>query len=154
DGTYTVKLTVKDNDGATDTATDNAVTVTDNTPTITKINPNSGLEGTTGVKIEGTNFSSTPGDNTVKFGTQGATVTSATATEMGVTVPGGLTPGEYDLTVEVGGKTSDPKTFTVLKQGSPQYPIKGSTASIQTGKDGVCLGCGTSNETNIIDGDE
>lgn len=59
-------------------------------PTITNFTPTSGSVGTT-VTITGTNFSPTPGNNIVFFGATQAVVTTATATQLSVTVPVGAT---------------------------------------------------------------
>src|SRR4051812_25252318 len=59
-------------------------------PTISSIAPLSGAVGST-ITIIGTNFSSTAANNIVYFGATRGTVTSATATELQVTVPNGST---------------------------------------------------------------
>jgi hypothetical protein len=59
-------------------------------PTISSFSPNSGPVGTT-VTITGTNFSSTPSNNIVYFGGAKATVNTASATSLTVTVPIGAT---------------------------------------------------------------
>jgi YD repeat-containing protein len=58
--------------------------------------------GTT-ITIVGSGFSTTPSNNTVKFNGTTATVVSATATQLVVTVPTGATTG--DISVTTGGKT-------------------------------------------------
>ena len=82
-----------------------------NTLTLLAFSPHSGPVGTT-VTIAGTGFSSTPANNTVTFGGIGATVVSASATSLVVTVPGGLPAGQVTLTVSVGGSSVN-ATFTV-----------------------------------------
>ncbi|MDA0987453.1 MAG: IPT/TIG domain-containing protein, partial [Bacteroidetes bacterium] len=57
-------------------------------PTITNLSPTSGAIGST-VTITGTNFSTTAANNIVWFGGVKATVTTATATSLSVTVPTG-----------------------------------------------------------------
>jgi hypothetical protein len=59
-------------------------------PTITSFTPTSGPIGTE-VTIIGTNFSTTSANNTVFFGATKATVTTATATQLTITVPYGAT---------------------------------------------------------------
>jgi len=59
-------------------------------PTITAFNPTTGTVGSS-VTITGTNFSTTPGNNIVRFGATKATVTAATTTQLTVTVPAGAT---------------------------------------------------------------
>jgi gliding motility-associated-like protein len=73
-------------------ATRTPVTVTVGVPTITSFTPTSGPVGTT-VTITGNYFNTTAANNIVYFGATKATVTSATATSMTVTVPAGATYG-------------------------------------------------------------
>ncbi|MBL7862723.1 MAG: gliding motility-associated C-terminal domain-containing protein [Cyclobacteriaceae bacterium] len=80
-------------------------------PTISTFNPSSGLVGST-VVITGTNFSTVPANNTVRFNGTPATVTLASATSLTVTVPAGATTGL--ISVVVGGLTANSGTsFTV-----------------------------------------
>jgi len=80
-------------------------------PTITSFSPTSGAVGTS-VTITGTNYSTTPASNVVKFNGTTATVTASTATSITTTVPTGATTGK--ITVEVGGQTATSTTdFTV-----------------------------------------
>ena len=73
--------------------------------------PRQGPEGTQ-VTIQGQGFSATPSQNTVLFNGTAATVSSATATQLVVTVPAGATTGPISVTV--GGVTVQGGTFTVL----------------------------------------
>ena len=68
-------------------------------PTISSIDPTSGKVGTT-VIITGTDFSTTPGENTVSFNGTEATVTDATATTITTIVPAGATTGNVTVTVD------------------------------------------------------
>jgi PKD repeat protein len=68
-------------------------------PVISSISPTSGTDGTT-VTINGSNFSTTAANNFVFFGNVRATVTSATASVLKVTVPDGAYCGQ--ISVEVG----------------------------------------------------
>ena len=78
---------------------------------ITTFSPSSGTIGTT-VTIEGSGYSSTPTNNIVYFGATKATVTSATSTQLTVTVPVGATYQPF--TVTVNGLTAySSKPFTV-----------------------------------------
>ncbi len=87
-----------DNDGKPDLAVannnDNTVSVLRNDilspPAITSFSPSSGPVGTE-VTISGTNFDTTPANNTVFFGATKTTVTAASGTELTVTVPAGAT---------------------------------------------------------------
>ena len=96
---------------------------------ITAVAPLFGLPGTT-VTITGSEFSTTPTDNIVKFNGTDAVVTSSTATQIVTTVPAGATSGS--ITVEVMGNTgTSPASFTVaaLVGGAVQgNPLTLSTA--------------------------
>lgn len=84
-----------------------------------KINSLSATTGTIGssITLTGTGFSTTSGDNTVRFGSQ--TVSSANVsvngagTELTVTVPGSIA-GSQPVTVQVGNQTSDSSAFNVI----------------------------------------
>jgi YD repeat-containing protein len=76
-------------------ATGNLLSITRSTSTQVKVlefTPNAGLIGQT-VTIYGTGFSATPVSNTVTFNGTSATVSSATANSLVVTVPAGATTG-------------------------------------------------------------
>src|SRR5207253_8750262 len=79
-------------------------------PTITSLSVSSGPVGTA-VTITGTNFGSTQGTSTVKFNGTTASVTSWSATSIGVTVPNGATTG--NVVVNTSGVASNGKSFTV-----------------------------------------
>ena len=85
-------------------------TVTLPAPTITTLNPTSGLVGTA-VTITGTNFGSTQGTSSVTFNGTAATVTTWSATSIAATVPTGATTGS--VVVTVGGVASNGSAFTV-----------------------------------------
>jgi len=74
------------------------VTLYAQVPTITSFTPVSGPIGTA-VTISGTNFSTTPADNIVWFGAVRATVNSASATSLNVTVPAGTSYQPVSVTV-------------------------------------------------------
>ncbi|MGZ3895091.1 MAG: FG-GAP-like repeat-containing protein [Flavisolibacter sp.] len=67
-------------------------------PTISQVNPLSAPAGSL-VTISGTHFGSTPGENTVFFGAVKAMVTSASPTQLTVTVPFGATYKAPTVTV-------------------------------------------------------
>jgi uncharacterized protein DUF4038/IPT/TIG domain-containing protein/collagenase-like protein with putative collagen-binding domain len=92
--------------GASTTAT-----VTTAVPSITSLNPNSGVVGTS-VTITGTNFGATQGTSTVTFSGTVATPTSWSATSIVVPIPTGATTG--NVVVTVGGVSSAGVAFTVL----------------------------------------
>ncbi len=73
-------------------------------PTITAISPGIGIAGDE-ITITGTNFSTTPADNTVSFNGTTATVTASTETSITTIVPDGATTG--DVTVNSRGKVSN-----------------------------------------------
>ena len=89
------------------------------TPVVSSFTPTSGAVSAT-VMIIGIGFSTTAGDNTVTFlgssspgDEQTATVSTASATELTVTVPSGAVTGRISVTV--GGQTATSSTdFTVL----------------------------------------
>src|SRR6266498_1521779 len=80
-------------------------------PTITDVTPASASVGTQ-VTISGTNFSTTPSSNIVKFNGTTATVTSSTSIQIITTVPASATLGP--ITVTVGSQIATSATdFTV-----------------------------------------
>lgn len=80
-------------------------------PTISSISPTSGLPGTE-VTISGANFSSTSTQNEVDFNGSTAVVSSASTTQLLVTVPEGASSGP--VSVEVQGETAVGPSFTVV----------------------------------------
>ncbi len=80
-------------------------------PTITSFTPTSGSIGTT-VTINGTNFSTTPANNTIAFNGTTAVVTASTTTSITTTVPAGATTGTITVTV-VGNTATSATNFTV-----------------------------------------
>jgi Concanavalin A-like lectin/glucanases superfamily/IPT/TIG domain len=129
-GASTGKITVTAN-GLT--ATSSTDFVVNQSPTITSFTPASGLVGAN-VTIAGTNFSTTPASNTVKFNNTTATVSAATATQLTVTAPASATTGK--ITVTVNGLTATSATdFTVLlpptvTSFSPAYALPGAAVTI------------------------
>src|SRR5204862_289402 len=85
------------------------------TPTLTSLSPTSGAIGAS-VTLTGTNFGATQGTSTVKFNGTTATPTSWSATSIVAPVPTGATTG--NVTVTVGGLTSNGVTFTLNVAGS------------------------------------
>lgn len=114
DGTFTL------NNGS-GTATSPQSFFVENGPVITKLNPESGKAGSA-VKIEGFNFSSVDTENKVLFGSidAGLPIVNTTATELELTVPPGLSPGEHTVRLSVTGFTTvtAPKKYRVLSQTS------------------------------------
>jgi len=84
-------------------------------PTITGFTPTSGPVGTV-ITINGTNFSTTAAENTVKIGSAIATVSNPTATKLSATVPEGAVTGKVSVTVDGEMDTStDNFTVTVVE---------------------------------------
>jgi hypothetical protein len=79
-------------------------------PTISSISPTSASVGAT-VVITGTNFNTTPANNTVFFGPVKATVTFATATVLSVTVPAGAAYGQINILNTATGLSSTSSQF-------------------------------------------
>ena len=79
-------------------------------PSITNLNPTSGVVGTS-VTIAGTNFGASQGTNTVTFNGTAGTPTAWSATSIAVPVPTGATTG--NVVVTVGGTASNGVTFNV-----------------------------------------
>ncbi|HUM46693.1 MAG TPA: gliding motility-associated C-terminal domain-containing protein, partial [Chitinophagales bacterium] len=79
-------------------------------PTITSLSNSSGIIGST-VTITGTNFSTTPANNIVKFNGTTATVSAASASSLTVTVPAGALSGP--ITVTLGCFTATSSAFLV-----------------------------------------
>jgi hypothetical protein len=103
------------------------------TPSITSFTPTGGEIGST-VTITGTNFSTTPANNEVKFGTVAATVTNATATSLTTTVPAGAVTGKISVTVNSKTAISAPD-FTVnftpsISSFTPTSGVAGTSVTI------------------------
>jgi YD repeat-containing protein len=94
---------------------------------ISGFTPNSGTTGTT-VIVYGAGFSTTASENTVTFHGTIATVTTATPTQIEVTVPSGATTGTIAVTTPTGSATSG-AAFTVLA-GSGVPTISGFTPAM------------------------
>ncbi|HZX59817.1 MAG TPA: IPT/TIG domain-containing protein [Mucilaginibacter sp.] len=92
-------------------------------PTITSISPSSAAAGAS-VTIAGTNFDPTVANDVVKFNGTIAIVTSATTTQLAVTVPAGGTSG--DVTVTTSGGTSNTFSFTYITSTGPNIYVVGS----------------------------
>lgn len=92
------------------------------TPAITSLSPEEGTTaGGTIVTITGTDFSTTLADNIVKFGSDNATVTAATATQLTVESPAHAA-GQVNVSVTVGGETA-------TKNNAYKYVIPAPTIS-------------------------
>src|SRR3981081_3569287 len=79
-------------------------------PSLIGASPTSGPVGTS-VTVTGTNFGASRGTSTIKFNGAAATPTNWSATSIVAPVPSGATTG--NVTVTVGGQTSNGVAFTV-----------------------------------------
>lgn len=95
--------------------------------TLFGINPTSGYPGTS-VTITGTNFSTTPASNAVEFNGVPATVVTASATTLIVTVPSGATTG----TVSVA-------TAGVMATSTDSFTVSGTIAAAGGGTTGGAI---------------
>ncbi len=96
-------------------------------PSISSFTPTQGVVGTT-ITITGTGFSSTIANNVVYFGAVKATVISATATQLVVTVPSGAT--YQPITITVNGLTAySTKPFLVTFCTAGSSFVSGSFAT-------------------------
>ncbi len=98
---------------------DSPTTPEEGGPDISSFSPTSGPVGTE-IFITGKNFGSTVAANTVKIGNTTATVSSASTTELFITVPDGATTGKISVTVN--GKTDTGGTFTVIEEEGTTFP--------------------------------
>jgi hypothetical protein len=129
-------------------ATDGHITVTTNSltsksptqflvtpapmPAVASFTPTNGRAGTV-VTITGNNFNPTAASNTVKFfNGQTAVVTSATITQLVVTVPAGATTGPIQVT-SWGNTATSGDVFTVLPLSNNVQPIA-LNASVVAGR--------------------
>ncbi len=112
-------------------------------PTISSFTPTSGPVGIT-VTITGTNFDTTPINNTVKFNGTTSVVTASTATSITTTVPAGATTGPISVTVGTGigvsatnfTVTASP-IITITTQPSDFIACVGQTATFTTAATGT-----------------
>jgi len=88
--------------------------------------PTSGTVGAA-IKIYGTNYSTTPSQNTVTFNGVAATVSASTFSELTVSVPAGATTGTLRVT-SPGGTATSSFSFTVF--GSRTPTISGLSATV------------------------
>lgn len=96
-------------------------------PTITNFTPPSGTIGTM-VTISGTNFDTTPTNNTVAFNGTTAVVTASTTTSITTTVPTGATTGKISVTVS-GNTATSAADFTVTTATNQPPIISSSTTA-------------------------
>src|SRR6267378_2980629 len=115
-------------------------------PSITSLNPASGLVGAS-VTIAGANFGATQGTSTVKFNEMTATPTSWSASSIVAPVPSGATTGNVEVTV--GGVASNGMSFTVTVPGpsitglNPTAGFVGASVTITGANFGATQGTST-----------
>ncbi len=115
------------------------------TPSITSLNPTSGLASTS-VTVTGTNFGATQGTSTVKFNGTAGTPTSWSATTIVVPVPSGAATG--NVVVTVSSVASNGVTFTVaatpsITSLSPTSGVIGTAVTITGTNFGSSQGAST-----------
>jgi len=94
------------------------------------VTPQKGSAGQT-VTIDGQGFSATPSGNSVSFNNTSAIVSSATATQLQVTVPAGATTGP--LSVTAGGVTVQAGAFTVTQANLVSIAVSAPTLALAPG---------------------
>jgi hypothetical protein len=108
------------------------------TPTLSSVSPDSGKAADT-ITVTGTNFGSTRGISVVSFGgTNAAAYVSWSATQVKAVVPSGLSSGAVNVTVTVGGKSSNTKPFKSL---STATAVRFSTDILPLITTYNCAGC-------------
>src|SRR6266446_3167809 len=132
--------------GANVTGVNFTATATTVAPSITSLNPTSGVLGTP-VTITGANFGTTQGTSSVAFNGIGATPTSWSATSIAVPVPAGATTG--NVVVTVGGVASNGVNFTVpvptpsITSLNPTAGLVGTSVTIGGANFGATQGTST-----------
>jgi gliding motility-associated-like protein len=117
-------------------------TVCSSIPTITSFAPANGPIGTT-VTITGTNFSSTSANNIVYFGATRATVTSATPTQLTVSVPLGATYQPISVLVNgLTGYSSKPFVVTFADGGIIDACSFAAKVDVTTGSEPYSIAIG------------
>lgn len=122
-GTYDITVTNANGTSTTSSADQFTVQSASLVPTVTSVYPNT-RDNTqdTSIMISGTNFT---GVNGVHLGPTNLSFSVSDATMIIATVPSGLTPGTYDITVNTANGTSATSSadqFTVTTPGGPGGP--------------------------------
>ncbi len=133
--TGTISVTIGGNTATSATA----FTVTAPLPTIISFSPTSGTVGTS-VILTGTNFDSTPANNTVKFNGAVTVVTASTSTSITTTVPANATTGIVSVTIGLNTANS-PTPFCVI----PPPPVLVSAPQVCSGTASTITVSGGSN---------
>lgn len=120
-------------------------------PVISDFNPKRGAPGTQ-VTLTGTNLKVNPNDPTVTFAGSSnrlpALVSSASATEVHITVPNGAVTGLIELT-HVGGIAATPSAFTVDSEQEFQLTVAPSTTAAVQGGSGTYVVYVTSTQSTF-----
>jgi gliding motility-associated-like protein len=115
-------------------------------PTISSFSPSSGSVGNT-VVITGTNFSTTPANNVIKFfNNRTAVVTASTATSITTTVPTGATTGKISITVNC--VTVQSATDFTVSTGTQNFITQWNLATAGSGATQLTFGTATSGTVN------
>ncbi len=103
-----------------------AVTFNSVRPIITSVSPTAAVTGTD-ITLNGSNFNPTPGNNSVLIGGETATVVNASATQLTVTVPGGIA-GSRNITVQnLQSALSDAASVEIIPQVTGLSVTSGSS---------------------------
>ncbi len=122
-------------------------TVTPPPPSITSLNPASGVVGTS-VIIAGANFGASQGTSTVTFNGTAGTPTAWSATSIAVPVPTGATTG--NVLVTVGGQASNGISFTVTLPPSSITSITPTSGAVGTSVTVAGINFGTTQGTSTV----
>jgi len=122
-------------------------TVTPPPPSITSLNPASGVVGTS-VIIAGANFGASQGTSTVTFNGTAGTPTAWSATSIAVPVPTGATTG--NVLVTVGGQASNGISFTVTLPPPSITSITPTSGAVGTSVTVAGINFGTTQGTSTV----
>jgi endoglucanase len=129
-GAQAVTVTVN---GVASNAASFTVATQQQPPAITSLNPTSGPAGSS-VTITGSNFGSTQGASTVRFGSTNATVTAWSNTQVTATVPN--VSGTVAVTLLVAGMASNSSSFTVSTT-TPNYSLGAAPTALTVNRGGT-----------------
>jgi hypothetical protein len=148
DGNHIITALATDTSGNSASSSGVAIKIINSVlaPSITSLNPTSGVVGTS-VTIAGANFGASQGTSTVKFNGTTATPTSWSATSITALVPAGATTGNVVITV--GGVASNGVSFTVSVPGpsiaslNPTSGVVGASVTVTGANFGATQGAST-----------
>jgi CHU_C Type IX secretion signal domain/Ig-like domain CHU_C associated/Laminin B (Domain IV)/FG-GAP-like repeat/IPT/TIG domain len=126
--------------------------ILDVAPAVTSFSPLSGIPGAS-VTINGSNFGATAAQNAVYFGTTKATITSANATQLAVTIPAGAKFGPITVTnLTTGLTTRSTQSFSPLFDNNKDFGGRIIPSSLDL-KDDINLPAGSGQITGLDLGD-